>query len=95
MWLWWWVHKAFYSLEYLVVVSSPTITDTLRCLTDTYRGQGRLEDAAELEMLSKEKNLDKAHKDRITQIFGDENFSEKLLADGSNSLISSKTQVRN
>lgn len=52
-----------------------------------------MEDAAELEMLSKEKNFDETHKDRITQIFGDENVSEKLLADTSNSLISSKTQV--
>lgn len=72
---------------------SPTVDDTLRCLTDTYRCQGRLEDAAELERLTKENKFDKAHKDRITQIFGDESFSEKLLADSSNSQISSKTQV--
>lgn len=72
-------------------IQSPTLTDTLRCLTDTYRGQGRMEDAAELEMLSKEKFFDKTHKDRITQIFGDNNnnLSDKL---DDNSLISSKTQ---
>ena len=86
----------FYSQRHF---HSPTITDTLRCLTDTYRGQGRLEDAAEVEMLSKEKNFDQAHKDRIKQLLRDEklsekNLTEKLLAKRSNSPISSKTQVR-
>lgn len=66
---------------------------------DTYRGQGRLEDAAAVEMLSKEKTFDEAHKDRISQLFKDGkssptlNLTEKLLAKRSSS-ISSKTQVK-
>lgn len=57
---------------------SPTVNDTLRCLTDTYRGQGRLEDAAELEMLTKEKHLAKEQKERISQIFGDQLSSNSI-----------------
>lgn len=72
----------------LTPVQSPTLNDTLRCLTDTYRGQGRLEDAAELELLSKEKILDKSHKDRLMQIFG----TDSLPKESNNSLISTKTQ---
>lgn len=53
---------------------SPTVSDALRSLTNTYRGQGRLADAAELERLSKEKNLDRA---QISKFIADISIPEK------------------
>ena len=60
----------------------------LRSLTDTYRGQGRMDDAAELELLTKEKKLDG---DRISRIFEDTNSPQKL--ERNYSAISTKQQV--
>ena len=39
---------------------SPTVKDTLRSLTDIYRGQGRMEDAAKLERLSRQSSSERA-----------------------------------
>lgn len=78
-----------------IILCSPTVNDMLRSLTDTYRGQGRMEDAAELERLSKEKRLDKVHKERISRIVGDEN-SENDTSDSTTRTtgVLSKKQVR-
>ncbi len=79
----------------LSLFPSPTLNDTLRCLTDSYRGQGRLEDAAELEKLTIEKKLsDRTHRDRILQKFGDgSNSSSAENVEAKISSISSKKQV--
>lgn len=52
-----------------------------------------MEDAAELERLSKERKLDKTHQDRIIRIVGDENSSERLIEEKCDSPISTKKQV--
>lgn len=54
-----------------------------------------MEDAAELEKLSKEKKLDKMQKDCLTRLVGDISSSEKLESDDKDSNpISSKQQVK-
>ena len=54
-----------------------------------------MEDAAELEKLSKEKHLDKIYRDRITRIVGDVSSSSNQLHanNTSHSQISTKKQV--
>lgn len=49
-----------------------------------------MEDAAELERLSKERNLDKTHQERIIRIVGEETSTEKVEKSES---ISTKKQV--
>lgn len=51
-----------------VPVQSPTVSSTLRSLSNVYREQGQLETAEELEKLTKEKVLDQAQQDRVAQL---------------------------
>ncbi len=72
-----------------MLVPSPTLSETLRCLTDSYRGQGKLEDAAELEKL---KMMDKTQREHILLKLRDGRTSAKKIEPKISS-ISSKKRV--
>jgi kinesin light chain len=62
-------------------VQSPTVSSTLRNLSNVYREQGQVDKANELDQLIQQKVLDKAQQDRVFQLLSEaESSTESSLA---------------
>ena len=65
--------------HYSLLCCSPTLSGTLKNLTDTFRAQGRMEDAAELERVSNSHSTSlRSYRDHSPLIYGERSLPGKL-----------------